>query len=103
MAARLCAVPEPQLSPLVVRTKRTFMNAQQLGGLVWNVFMVAVGFGLALTGPRYLHLIDKGFPEKKRHNPAAAAKQVKTFRILGAALGCCGLALILIGLFGGRH
>ena len=65
--------------------------------------MVAAGFGLAITGPKYLHLIDKGFPDKKRYNPEGAAKQVKTFRILGAAFGCCGLALIVIGLFGGRH
>jgi hypothetical protein len=25
---------------------------------------------------------------------------VKTFRVLGAALGCCGLALIILRLFG---
>jgi len=79
------------------------MNAQQVGGLVWNVFMIAAGFGLAITGPKYLHLIDKGFPNKQRNNPEAAAKQVKTFRILGTAFGCCGLALIVLWLFGARH
>ena len=79
------------------------MNAQQLGGLIWNIGMVAVGFGLAITGPKYLHLIDTAFPEKKRNNPEAAARQVKTFRILGAAFGCCGLALVILKLFGMRH
>jgi hypothetical protein len=72
------------------------MNGQHIGELAWNVFMAAAGFGLAITGPTYLHLIDKGFPDKLRRDPKAAAKQVKTFRILGAALGCCGLVLIVL-------
>lgn len=76
------------------------ITAQQAGGLAWNVFMAFVGMGLAITGPKYLHLIDKGFPEKNRRNPVAAAKQVKTFRIIGALLGFCGLALIALNLTG---
>ncbi len=76
------------------------MTTQQLGGLAWNLLMAAAGIGLAVTGPKYLHLIDKGFPEKSRSNPEAAAKQVKTFQIIGAALGVCGLALIILRLLG---
>lgn len=76
------------------------ITAPKAGELAWNVFMVVVGMGLAITGPKYLHLIDKGFPEKNRRNPAAAAKQVKTFRIIGGFLGFCGLALIALSLTG---
>ena len=76
------------------------MTPQQIGGMTWNLFMTAVGIVLAVTGPRYLHLIDKAFPEKSRRNPKAAAKQVKTFRILGVGLALCGLALIILGLLG---
>jgi hypothetical protein len=76
------------------------MTAQQIGGLVWYLFMAGAGIGLALTGPKYLHLIDKGFPAKSRSNPEGAAKQVKTFRIIGAALGVCGLALAIMSLLG---
>jgi len=74
------------------------MTAQQIGGLVWNLFMAAAGIGLAITGPKYLHLLDKGFPEKTRNNPEGAAKQAKTFRIIGTALGVCGLALVMMRL-----
>ena len=76
------------------------ITTQQFGGLAWNLFMAAAGIGLAITGPKYLHLIDKGFPEKSRSNPAAAAKQVKTFRMIGAGLAFCGLALIVLRLIG---
>lgn len=78
------------------------MTIQQLGGLAWNIFMAAAGFGLAITGPKYLHLIDKGFLEKSRKSPEAAAKQVKALRIVGALLGLCGLVLIYFGLVGTR-
>jgi hypothetical protein len=76
------------------------MTAQQIGGLVWNLLMAGAGIGLAITGPKYLHLIDKGFRAKSRNNPEGAAKQVKTFRIIGAALGVCGLALAIMRLLG---
>jgi hypothetical protein len=79
------------------------MSAQQLGGLVWNIFMVLSGFGLAITGPRYLHLIDKGFPAKKQRDPKGADKQVRVFRVLGVAFGCCGLGLILLQLLKSPH
>ncbi len=73
---------------------------QQIGSIVWNVFMAAAGIGLAATGPKYLHLIDKGFPAKQRSNPVAAARQVRTFRILGAAMGLCSLTLVVFELLG---
>lgn len=79
------------------------MNAQHFGELLWWIFMVVAGFGLTVTGPRYIHLIDKGFADKSRKNPEAAAKQVKTTRILGALLGCCGLGLIVIALLKAHH
>ena len=63
---------------LVVSRKKSMhlasMTLQHVGGMVWNLFMAAAGIGLAVTGPKYLHLIDKGFPEKSRKNPEAAAK-----------------------------
>ena len=76
------------------------ITPQQIGGIVWNVFMGIAGIGLAITGPKYLHLIDKGFPAKQRNNPEAAAKQVRTFRILGAAMGVCSLILVVFELPG---
>jgi hypothetical protein len=75
------------------------LTAPQLGGMAWNLAMAVGGFGLLITGPKYLHLIDKGFRQKSASNPEAAAKQVKTFRLLGAVLGFCGLALFLLELF----
>jgi hypothetical protein len=74
------------------------MNAQQIGGLLWNILVVVAGFGLAITGGRYLHFIDRGFPDKMRENPDAAGRQVKTLRILGAAFGFCELVHILLNL-----
>lgn len=75
------------------------VSSEQLGGIIWNVLMVVAGVTLAITGPKYLHLIDKGFPQKSRTNPEAAAKQVKTFRLLGVAFAFIGLALLLLNLF----
>ena len=71
------------------------MNAQQIGEIVWNLLMFATGLGLAITGGRYLHLFDKAFPEKRRTNPEAAAKQVRTFRFLGAGFAVIGLLLVI--------
>jgi hypothetical protein len=76
------------------------VTLQQLGGMAWNLLMAAGGLALAISGPKYLNLIDKGFPEKSRSNPAAAAKQVKAYRIIGALLALCGLALVFLKLSG---
>jgi len=73
---------------------------QQLGGMVWNILLVAGGLCVAVTGPRYLHLIDKAFPEKSRSNPEAAAKQVRIFRVLGLLLALCGATLLILELTG---
>jgi hypothetical protein len=71
------------------------MTAQQIGEIVWNLLMFAAGATLAITGGKYLHLIDKAFPEKRRTNPEAAAKQVRTFRFLGAGFAIIGLLLVI--------
>ncbi len=70
--------------------------------MVWNILMAIAGITLAITGPKYLHLIDKGFPQKSRTNPEAAAKQVKIFRVLGVGFAFCGIGLFLLALFGGQ-
>jgi hypothetical protein len=77
-------------------------TSEQIGGMSWNALMAVAGITLAITGPKYLHLIDKGFPQKSRTNPEAAAKQVKTFRLLGVCFAFVSLALLLLSLFGGQ-
>ena len=76
----------------------TITLSQLIGEMVWNLCMIAGGLCVAITGPRYLHLLDKRFPEKSRNNPAAAAKQVRTFRVLGAIIAFCSLAGIIFRL-----
>jgi hypothetical protein len=73
---------------------------QEIGGMAWNFLLAAAGLCIAITGPRYLHLIDNGFTQKRKVNPEAAAKQVRIFRVLGAILAICCGALIVLKLSG---
>jgi hypothetical protein len=76
----------------------TITLTQLIGEMAWNLCMIAGGLCVAITGPKYLHLIDKGFPEKSRSNPVAAAKQVKILRVCGAVIAFCSLAQIILRL-----
>ena len=103
LAVRKSSQGQPSLAstldkePMLVAT----MTAQQIGGVVWWGFLACAGSVLAVTGPKYLHLIDKAFPDKARNNPDAAAKQVKVFRAIGCALVLLGIAKIALVLLRG--
>jgi hypothetical protein len=62
--------------------------------------LAAVGVWLAVATPYALRFVDKGFANKQCDNPAAAAKQVKIFRILGVFFALVGTALFVFKLLG---
>ncbi len=41
-------------------------NAVQIGDAIGYLLLGAAALFFAITGPKYLHLIDKGFPQKRR-------------------------------------
>ncbi len=74
-------------------------NAVQIGDAIGYLLLGAAALFFAITGPKYLHLIDKGFPQKRRVNPEAAAKQARYMRTLAALLAFCCLCLVASFLF----
>jgi hypothetical protein len=76
------------------------MTTKDLFEMVWSLGMFTVAAALAITGPKYMHLFDKGFTEKSRRDPQAAAKQVKAIRILSAVFAVISLLLAARKLLG---
>ena len=73
---------------------------ESLAEAAWYLVMAAAGVWLAVATPYALRFIDKGFPNKQRDNPTAAAKQVKTFRFFGVFFALAGATLLVFNVFG---
>jgi hypothetical protein len=76
------------------------MTTKDLFEMVWSLGMFIIAAGLAITGPKHMHLFDKGFAEKSRRDPQAAAKQVKAIRLLSAVFAAISLLLAARTLLG---
>ena len=74
------------------------VSFQHLGDASWYILMTAAGVWIAIATPRALRFIDGGFANKSRDNPAAAAKQVKTFKLIGVFFALAGAVLFVIKL-----
>ena len=71
------------------------MTYAQIGDLVSYFLSGIAGAFFAITGPKYFHLFDKGFPEKRQSNPEAAAKQLRLFREVFSVIAVCSLARVI--------
>jgi hypothetical protein len=76
------------------------LSFEHLGSLAWYIVMTAAGVWIAVATPQALPFIDKGYADKSRNNPTAAAKQVKIFRIFGVFFALAGAALFAIEFLG---